>query len=86
MNTSHQGSPVAAWLRLAVSATVVRRSLGYAVVVGPILIVINHADAIAAGEIDPGLLLKMGLTFLVPYLVATLSSVGALRAQRAPTD
>lgn len=73
--------PVVASLRLAASAAVVRRSLGYAVVIGPVLIAINHADAIAAGDVDGARLCKMGLTVLVPYLVATLSSVGALRAR-----
>lgn len=76
-------SAIATWLRLAASRTVVRRSLAYAVVVGPILIAINHADAIAAGDIDDIRLCKMALTVLVPYLVSTLSSVGALRARRA---
>lgn len=76
-------SAIATWLRLAASRTVVRRSLAYAVVVGPILIAINHADAIAAGDIDGIRLCKMALTVLVPYLVSTLSSVGALRSRRA---
>lgn len=76
-------SVIATWFRLAASRTVVRRSLAYAVVVGPVLIAINHADAIAAGDIDGVRLCKMALTVLVPYLVSTLSSVGALRARRA---
>ncbi|MES1945318.1 phosphoenolpyruvate-protein kinase [Salinisphaera sp. PC39] len=78
-------SPVAAsardWLRLAVSPVVVRRALVYGVVVGPVLIAINHADAIAHGDVDGVRLGKMALTMLVPYLVSTLSSVGALRAR-----
>ncbi len=67
------------WLEIASSWTVVRRALGYAVVVGAILIAINHGDAILAGELSAGRLLKMGLTVLVPYFVSTSSSVGALR-------
>lgn len=51
----------------------------YAVVVGTVLITINHADAILRGDITTGRLLKMGLTVMVPYIVSTLSSVGALR-------
>jgi hypothetical protein len=51
----------------------------YAVVVGTILITINHADAILRGDITTGRLLKMGLTVMVPYIVSTLSSVGAIR-------
>jgi hypothetical protein len=71
------------FLALALSRSVVRRALGYAVVVGAILISINHGDALLRGEIDSSRLLKMGLTVLVPYCVSTLSSVGALRAVRA---
>ena len=66
------------WIRLATSRPVVLRALMYAVVVGAILIAINHADAILAGNVSPGRLWKMGLTVLVPYMVSTLSSVGAM--------
>ncbi len=68
-------------IELAFSWAVVRRALGYAVVVGAILIAINHADALARGELDGVRALKMGLTVLVPYAVSTLSSVQALRAR-----
>ena len=67
------------WLALAGSPAVVRRALGYAVVVGAILISINHGDALLRGEVDRARLTKMALTLLVPYCVSTLSSVGALR-------
>lgn len=67
------------WLAIALSWPVVRRAIGYGVVVGAILISINHGDAILSGELTAGRLLKMGLTVLVPYFVSTSSSVGALR-------
>ena len=57
----------------------VRRALLYAVVVGAVLIAINHGDALLAGRIERGRALRMALTVLVPYVVSTLSSVGALR-------
>ncbi|MDP3910007.1 MAG: nitrate/nitrite transporter NrtS [Gemmatimonadales bacterium] len=66
------------WIRLAGSGPVVRRALKYAVVVGALLIAINHGDAIARGAIDGVSLWKMGLTVCVPYLVSTFSSVGAM--------
>ena len=68
------------WLTLALSRSVVRRGLGYALVVGAVLIAINHGDALLRGDVDATRWLKMGLTVLVPYTVSTLSSVGALRA------
>ena len=69
-------------LELARQPRVVRRALAYAVVVGSLLIAINHGQAILAGEIDRGRLLQMGLTVMVPYAVSTLSSVGALRGTK----
>ena len=67
------------WFRMAMRGSVVRRALCYAVVVGAILIAINHGDAILAGSVDGQRVAKMLLTLLVPYCVSTLSSVGALR-------
>jgi hypothetical protein len=69
------------WLRLAFSGSVVRRGLKFAVIVGAILIAINHGDALLAGEITAGRTLRMALTVAVPYLVSTISSVGALLEQ-----
>ncbi len=73
-------------LQLATSPNVVRRALGYAIVVGAILIAINHADALARGEFDLIRGIKMGLTVLVPYTVSTLSSVQALRGRAGAPD
>ena len=69
------------FLRLALQRAVVRRALAYAVVVGALLIAINHGDALLAGEISMGRVLKMALTALVPYYVSTASSVSAIRDQ-----
>lgn len=66
-------------LRLALDGAVVRRALLFAVVVGPILIAINHGDALLGGQLGAERWLKMGLTMMVPYLVSTVSSVAALR-------
>ena len=67
------------WLRIAFSWPVVRRACVFAVVVGAILIAINHGPAILGGEVDCGRLAQMALTVLVPYSVSTLSSVLAIR-------
>ena len=50
-----------------------------AAVVGSVLIVINHGDAILRGDLSRGRLFRMALTVLVPYCVSTYSSVQALR-------
>ncbi len=73
------------WVRLASTGPVMRRALKYAVVVGAVLIVINHGDAIVRGELEPVTFVKMGLTVVVPYPVSALSSVGAIRELRGRT-
>ena len=80
-------SGMLAWLNVAAEPAVVRRAAICAVVVGAVLIAINHGDAILRGEVGTGRLLRMALTMLVPYAVSTASSVGAIRqARRAPSS
>lgn len=67
------------WLRLAVRPSVVKRAVKFACVVGCVLISINHGPAIVRGEVNSERILQMCLTMLVPYMVSTLSSVGAMR-------
>jgi hypothetical protein len=58
-----------------------RRSLLVGVVVGTILNLINQGDAVVAGRRPD--LLKLLLTYLVPYCVATYGAVSfRLRAAR----
>lgn len=68
----------AGWCRLACKPRVAKRGLKFAVVVGAVLIAINHSDAIIRGELQTSHFLKMGLTVMVPYVVSVLSSVGAM--------
>ena len=60
-------------LRYATSDGVPRRSLVVALVVGTILNLINQGDAMLVGR--PLDLLKLSLTYLVPYLVSTYGAV-----------
>jgi len=56
----------------------VKRGLSYAVVVGAVLIGINHYELLLGqANLDGERTLKMALTVVVPYLVSTFSSVGA---------
>jgi len=73
---------VAEFWTLALRGDVVWRASGYAVVVGAILIAINHGDALLRGDVDAVRVVKMTLTPMVPYCVSTLSSIGALRSRR----
>ena len=66
------------WMHIASRRPIVMRGMKYVVVVGSILIVINHGNAIAAGTVDSTRIVQMILTLLVPYCVSTASSVGAI--------
>ena len=72
------------WLGLALRPDIVRRSLRVALVVGTVLTLINHGDHLLAGTLDAAALLKIALTYCVPYCVASWSAVQALRAARQP--
>jgi len=67
------------WLQVAVRKTVVRRALAVAVVVGTVLALINHGDYILNGSVSFSTMVKIGITYLVPYGVSTYSSVSAIR-------
>ncbi len=53
------------------------RALKVAFVVAPILIVINHLDAIVSGNFSSYFYPKCLLTFFVPYTVSAFSSAMA---------
>ena len=56
-----------------------------AIVVGTILVVINHGDALARGDVTVGRWLRIVLTVVVPYCVSTYSSVSAIRTAQRET-
>ncbi|HAD61010.1 MAG TPA: hypothetical protein DCG12_17355 [Planctomycetaceae bacterium] len=67
-------------IKLAFSWPVVRRALGFCVVVGSVLILINHFECcIVQHSPRSTCLMKMILTACVPYVVSTVSSVLAIR-------
>ena len=70
---------IMSWIRLAFSGPVWRRAAKVAILVGPILVAVNQGDVILRGGLDVICIVKIGLTFLVPYFVSTFSSVAALR-------
>jgi hypothetical protein len=71
------------WIRCALTGSVIRRAIGSALTVGPILIAINHGDAILRGDLSRGRLLQIALTVLVPYGVSTYSSTQAVLGRQA---
>jgi len=70
-------------LHTARRPAIVRTALRFALIVGPVLVFINHGDAILAGTMDTTAWLKSALTMLVPYAISTLSGVSACHADRS---
>jgi hypothetical protein len=51
------------------------RALRVALLVGVILFAINQLDVVLRGELTPLVLVKIALTFSVPYAVSTYSAL-----------
>ena len=66
-------------LKLLLSPDIVARSLRISLVVGTILVLINHLDSLIAGTVNGALAGKILLTYMVPYAVSSYSSYCALR-------
>jgi hypothetical protein len=70
------------WLSLCISKPVVRRALYTSLIVGIVLIAINHGDAIVRKQMDSVRFFRVCLTVLVPYVVSTVSSVSTVLSMR----
>ena len=63
------------WWQIALKPTILKRALRVALLVGTILMVINHGDKLLWGGINSKDVIKICLTYIVPYSVSTYSSV-----------
>ena len=70
------------WFQVAMRRDVVLRGLKVGTIVGTLLAAINQGDLILAGELPLSVLLKVALTYLVPYCVSTYASVEAILRQQ----
>ena len=61
-------------VKIATERNVIFRSIKIAAIVGTVLMIINHYDAILAGEISGRRIFQICLTYLVPFSVSTISS------------
>ncbi|MBA4399049.1 MAG: hypothetical protein D9V45_05895 [Chloroflexi bacterium] len=66
------------WLKLAFSKWIVHRAGFTALFVGIVLSSINYGDSILNGTVTHAQILRMVLSFFVPYCVSTFSSVSAV--------
>jgi hypothetical protein len=70
------------WLHAVVYPPVFRRALQVAAVVGTTLFVINQLDVVLSGKIMPLVVVKILLTYMVPFLVSTYSALEINRLHR----
>ncbi len=68
------------WVHAALSPAVARRSTKVSLLVGTLLVSINHGDLLLSGNVSSALFWKIPMTFCVPYAVSTYAAVDALRA------
>ncbi|WP_066984259.1 nitrate/nitrite transporter NrtS [Methylomonas lenta] len=68
------------WLKIALQTNILTRALKVALVVGSILMLINHGDVILSNGLSIKEFIKITLTYLVPYCVSTYSSTEAVCA------
>ncbi len=71
-------SPLRRFLRHWFLPETVKRAVGVAAIVGPVLTVINQPEALLRLDFTPRVLMKIALTLLVPYAVSSYSSAQAL--------
>jgi len=67
------------WLAVALQPAILKRGVKVGLVVGTTLALINHGDKIFTMTLDGESLLKIGLTYLVPFGVSTWASVQTAR-------
>jgi hypothetical protein len=70
------------FLTLCFTQRIAKRASLTSIVVGAILIAINHGDALLQGQVDLNRLFKIILTIFVPYFVSTVSSASTILSMR----
>jgi len=66
------------WLKIALQKNILMRAIKVALVVGSILMLINHGDVMLSNGLSMKEFIKITLTYLVPYCVSTYSSTDAV--------
>jgi hypothetical protein len=65
---------------------VFRQALRVAAIVGTLLFAINQGDVVLRGHATPLVVVKVALTYLVPFGVSTYSALGVNRLRRRADD
>lgn len=78
---SQDTGPKLSWYQVATRRQVVARSLRVSLIVGTILVGINHGNVLLGGGAATDLVWKIPLTYMVPYAVSTYAAVDAILSQ-----
>ena len=73
----------ASFIDLATTAQVIKTAFRISLIVGSILALINHGEGIVNLSLSTNNIIKILLTYLVPYGVSTYSGVKALQSQQS---
>ena len=68
------------WFQIALQRNIVLRAFKLALIVGSILMLINHGDVMLNNELSQKGFIKIIVTYFVPYCVSTYSSTEAICA------
>ena len=66
------------WFKIATQQNIVLRAFKLALIVGSILMLINHGDVLLNNELTSKGFIKIIVTYFVPYCVSTYSSTEAI--------
>ena len=82
MTDAYATDELTPWLKLATRRTVARRAVVIASFVGTVLALVNHGDRMLSGAMSGLNWGQVFVTYFLPYLVSTYSSVVAIRTQQ----
>ncbi|MEZ9464361.1 nitrate/nitrite transporter NrtS [Vibrio splendidus] len=74
--------PLVPFIKTAGEPTILKRSLKVSIIVGTILMLINHGEKLLSSNIDATLIIKILMTYCVPFCVSTQASVSATLQSR----
>ena len=67
-------------LTLVFEPSIVLRGLKFSIIVGSILVLINHGDRLFTDRVTPTQMVQILFTYIVPFLVSSLSSIQSIVA------
>lgn len=72
-------------VRLFLAGATLRTAWKVAVVVGTVLSAVNQGAVITSGDATPATWVRVGVNYLVPFLVSSLGFLSACREEQGPT-